>query len=230
MSRFPENADTQPNLLIFARYPRLGSVKTRLAGETTDEFAFHLYSRMLLDTLDRLAVFHNPKTVYFEGCSLDQAHKYLDTNHLGTVYSTRIQNGSDLGEKMWNACLDSEVLHNGHVFAGTDSPNVPLSEIQTAFDNLKAGICSIGPALDGGYYLLAIRGCRKDFFKGIPWGSERVLESTTRRIRTIPYRLLRQWYDVDSFEDVIRLSRDLQNRFPGFPRRTADFLNRSGLF
>jgi len=217
-----------PQLIIFARFPRLGKVKTRLAKESSDSFSLGLYTSMLLDTLERLESFNNPKSVFFEGCSQVQAESYLSNHFTRLPYSIRPQNGADLGQKMWNACRESKAYTKGTVFLGTDSPTLPLNEIEKAL-NLVTGRVIVGPCFDGGYYLLAIPTCRKELFTVVPWGTNKVLETTLQKMEPDEFQLLRQWYDIDSINDVYRLCKDLKSSFPGYPQRTADFLRLEGL-
>ena len=101
---------------------------------------------------------------------------------------------------------------------GTDAPDLPLAYIEEAFRLMEAGSDAVfGPAADGGYYLVALKGSYGKLFQDIPWSSEQVLETSLARARAsaLSASLLPPWYDVDSFEDLLRpgLS-DSQNGAP----------------
>jgi len=216
-------------LIVFARFPRLGKVKTRLTKDTSPEFSLGLYISMMLDTLERLKELNGRKYLFLEGCDIDQANRYLERYSLRDSFEVRIQSGGNLGERMWNACLETAEFGRESVFLGTDTPSLSLAVVEKAQEIVAGGTITLGPTTDGGYYLLGLPECAQELFFNIPWGTCRVLESTLENIRLTPYELLPVWYDIDTREDLDLLSRDLTSRFPGYPERTAAFLRNNGI-
>jgi rSAM/selenodomain-associated transferase 1 len=207
----------------------LGEVKTRLAKESSQFFSLTLYSSMLQDTLERLNDFENQKRLLLADCSLKEAERFRSDHALPGGFRLGIQEGKDLGERMFNACVKYSIPSGGAIFLGTDSPSLPLKQIREANRFTRLGQTVIGPTIDGGYYLIGIPECWQQLFYNIPWGSDKVLESTLKKLEKSQFHLLEEWYDIDSYQDLGYLCRDLQCRFPGYPQRTADFLRRKGL-
>ena len=184
-------------LLIFAKNPVIGKVKTRIGLVLGDEKALEIY-RSLLDG------------TYCETKSLSQ-NKFLflsddpDKNLFDPCFEQRIQNGKELGEKMHNA-LDS-VFRKGFkkvILIGTDVPGLKRDIINEAFDKLYYFDIVIGPAMDGGYYLIGMKEPDFSLFKNMEWGNEKVLSKTIKRIKekAKSYYLLKKLNDIDTYEDL----------------------------
>jgi rSAM/selenodomain-associated transferase 1 len=210
---------------IFAKEPRPGQVKTRLAGPTSAGWAAQVAEAFLLDTLDRLARFDATRVL---AVTPSTAHGYflpLCQHH----YRLELQEGDDLGLRMAGFFLFQFSRAGAHavVLIGTDSPTLPTAYIQQAFEELTRADVVIGPATDGGYYLL---GCVRrvllpPLFKSIPWSTSRVLSESVAALQDAGWRLalLPPWYDVDTLDDwhmlrghVAALRRAGQD--PGVPR------------
>lgn len=188
-------------LAIFAKSPVPGLVKTRLTPPLSPEEGADLYRCMLLDTINRaltlpidVIIFHDGDDQFFRnafpGVPLIPQHP----GGLGRRLETAFAALSSLG-------------YLGRVVIGTDAPDLPLSFIQEAFSLMKAESDAVfGPAEDGGYYLVALRGGYSDLFRDIPWSSARVLETSLERARDARFctSLLPAWYDVDCIEDLYR--------------------------
>jgi rSAM/selenodomain-associated transferase 1 len=189
---------------VFARYPEAGRAKTRLIPELGAEGAAAL-SQELTDRTLRIVKRAATElgadlTVYFTGCDADRMRAAFPGN-----YGYRDQSDGDLGERMY-AAFDT-AFAEGYapvVLVGTDCPELTEELITSAFDQLTDHDVALGPAADGGYYLIALRAPVPVLFKGIDWGSASVFETTVSAannhglsVATLP--LLR---DIDRPEDV----------------------------
>jgi rSAM/selenodomain-associated transferase 1 len=207
-------------LLVFARYPRLGQVKTRLGSIYTPQECLALHEAFTLDTLERTALLSVDRTAFFAGCEKERAELYLHRNNFEDV-GVECQAGDDLGERMWNAWRKFSSEYSRVVIVGTDAPTVPLQHIRAAFRVLEEKPVVLGPVSDGGYYLIGMSRGRKELFFDIPWGTSRVFEQTVARLSPCEYALLPVWYDIDLPEDLRRLAQDLKEDFEGYPARTG---------
>jgi len=194
-------------LIIFARQPLPGTVKTRLAGELGDRAAAGLYSAMLEDVLERAAGLEDTRLLVFwarEQGALLACPAFHRLEMFG-------QSGATLGERMANAF--ETAFENGIqdcCIIGSDSPDLPLEYISKAFDELERERADVtfGPAEDGGYYLVGMRRVWRRLFEDVAWGGPRVLETSLERARELDLRtcLLPPWYDLDRVADLRRLA------------------------
>ena len=217
-------------LILYARPPVLGRVKSRLQPALSPEEGLDLYRAMLADSLERMTRLSHGLAVPFVSWSEPYRPSGDLANLLGAV-TVEVQRGDDLGERM--ATTLQTRLQAGFtqvVFIGSDSPNLPLEYIRKAFGALQSDDIVLGPAADGGYCLLGCRRMHPNLFQAMPWGTEKVLKITRQRIKSsnISYRELPAWYDVDSPPDVARLWQDLQHMSAkgsvDLPRRTFELL------
>jgi rSAM/selenodomain-associated transferase 1 len=179
------------SLIIFAKSPIPGKVKTRLTPYITPTEAAELYKAFIADIMcnthklkcERVTIAYTPsdaKATFHNLCG--QSVNYVP------------QKGDNLGERMKNAFTYSfDKGSKRTVIIGTDSPTLPLSYIQKAFDALKEVPVTIGPTFDGGYYLI-----------GLDWSTSRVFSQTLTRIQAINKQLyvLPPWYDVDTPDNL----------------------------
>lgn len=182
---------------IFAKYPTPGAVKTRLGG--SPEHGAAVARAFLLDVLDRTIVIDAERVVVFAPAEAREEMAHLVGPEIGLVPQTT----GDLGERLERFIADR--LDGGAdrvVVIGTDSPTLPPEFIARALDDLAHADLVLGPATDGGYYLV---GCRRrlPIFAGIAWSRETVLAETIARLNDPRWRLslLPPWYDVDTPED-----------------------------
>ncbi len=186
---------------IMFRIPEHGKVKKRLAAKIGDEITLKIYKMMLHETMENISRLSNVAIYGFYEGSLSAN---LDT--LKTVRNIP-QTGKDLGERMLNAF--KWLFKKGYkkvIMIGSDSPDIPLFYIQEAFLRLNTSELVIGPAEDGGYYLIGLRKPIDSLFKDIRWGSSEVLTDTIKiaERKRISYSLLPQWYDIDDMENLKR--------------------------
>jgi Uncharacterized protein conserved in bacteria len=202
----PDNLKNSRSLIIFAKKPVPGSVKTRLSPPLTSAEAAELYSCMLEDTLATTAGLDGVTSVLFFQDEQGAA-EYFST--LAPEIESLPQAGADLGERMKGAfngrfeCGFKEV-----VIVGSDSPDLPSEYISKAFKLLATeGVdLVLGPAEDGGYYLMAMKMVRDELFCGIPWSSGEVFAATvkTAEILGLGVSFLPMWHDIDTAADLER--------------------------
>lgn len=200
---------SQRVLGLFAKEPRAGQVKTRLAAATSPEWAARVAEAFLRDTIDRLARVEARRILAF---SPPSAEPYFAGVARGR-FTLVPQVGGDLGRRM--AAFFAEQLQGGAeaaVLLGTDSPTVPLAFVEQAFRELTRADVVLGPATDGGYYLIGCKDAVPPIFHGIPWGSCSVLSQTVLRLKEarLACALLPPWYDIDTLADVHMLHGHLQ--------------------
>jgi len=194
---------TPRRVLLFIRAPQLGRVKTRLEKKMDAITVLGLYRCFVEDIIQTLTSGGYDITVYAA-----PSHKVPAVQAwLGSTIYTQAQTGRGLGEKMRNAF--SNVFAMGMeqaVLIGSDFPDLDIDIIHEAFVSLQNSDVTIGPAKDGGYYLL---GFRKDafdgnVFTGIDWGTEHVYQQTLRRILDAGLKghVLPSWQDIDTYEDL----------------------------
>ncbi len=188
---------------VFAKRPVPGAVKTRLAAETSPEWAASVAAAFLHDTLDRLATVEARRVLVFAPADVEPYFRELARGR----FELTPQSNGDLGQRM--ATFFREQFEAGAarvVLVGTDCPTMPPEVVRLAFFQLEYADLLLGPAADGGYYLI---GCRKPIpgiFEGIAWGGPHVLHDTVARLPA-GYRLslLATWYDVDTLADWFAL-------------------------
>jgi rSAM/selenodomain-associated transferase 1 len=196
-------------LLVFARLPELGSVKTRLAASVGDERALAVYEAMLADLLDAIG----PSTPELEIEVLwapTSAANGERLRHAFGDHAVAIQTGATLGDRLSIAFSERFFFHQTQkvIAIGVDDPTLPRELIEHAFSLLESCEWVVGPATDGGYYLI---GCRalsfgSEIFNGISWGTSSVLTETLARIsgaqQTVALLPMRS--DIDTVEDLQR--------------------------
>lgn len=194
---------------IMFRIPEHGKVKKRLAAKIGDEITLKLYRMMLHETIENVSRLSNKDIYGFYEGTLS-----VNLDILKTVRNIP-QTGKDLGERMLNAF--KWLFKKGYkkaILIGSDSPDIPLLYIEEGFLRLNTSELVIGPAEDGGYYLIGLREPIDSLFKDIRWGSSQVMEDTIKIAERdkISYSLLLQWYDIDDLKNLKRyLSRHLSN-------------------
>ncbi len=220
----------QEAVLVFARYPREGRVKTRLARDLSAGLVLELHTAFLLDTMQAVAAGAWDTILFLADCSPADATAWRSSHQLPPSITTRPQQGADLGERLWNAYLETQHGFRRVVFIGSDTPGLPLSLIRRAFDLLIRKPAVIGPVPDGGYYLLGLSRPLPDLFQGIDWGSDLVLAQTLAVLGKVDYELLPEWNDVDELSDLIELRSRLESPIASAAPRTAACLERLDLF
>jgi uncharacterized protein len=185
---------------IFAKRPVPGAVKTRLAEATSPEWAARVAAAFLCDTLDRFCDFPGRRLVAYSPAADSRFFSELTAGR----YETTPQAEGDLGHRL--EAFFRAFMADGTrriVSIGTDSPTLPVPYVSESFERLRHADVVIGPATDGGYYLLGCAHRVPPIFQGITWGSANVLSETIARLARLSIRLdvLPPWYDVDTLAD-----------------------------
>jgi rSAM/selenodomain-associated transferase 1 len=194
-SPFPMNN----TVIVFLKNLTLGKAKTRLAATIGDQKALEIYSQLVEHTFKQVSRTEHEKLLYFS----DNLHSHLPV--IGQDFLLRQQEGGDLGERMSNAF--KEVFESSAekvLIIGTDCPGLDTSIIEQAFDALDMQQVVIGPANDGGYYLLGMTGFHGFLFEDVPWSTSSVLELTLQKcaMHGLSYTLLEELSDIDDESDL----------------------------
>ncbi len=202
-------------IILFAKRPQAGRVKTRLSPPLRPEDALLLYRAFLVDGLAFLASFPG-KRFQAECSSADPWPPAEAASELGVAVDGiefSVQRPGDLGERMFQAFLCSRSAGAGStVILGADSPTLPRQFVLDAFGELEAGADAvISPSGDGGDVLIGWREPSPELFQGRPWGGDQVSDATRRAAKKhgLDLRETEPWFDVDRAEDLPRLLRDL---------------------
>lgn len=185
-------------LIIFAKQPKLGKVKTRLASTFGDEKTLEIYFELLDVTKNVTSVIDAEKIVYWDELREDHPKEF----EFG--YQNRIQETGDLGFKMENAFQNEFKLGAKKiVIIGTDCPYLTNDIFEVAYSELDHTDFVLGPALDGGYYLLGMKEFSPFIFHSIPWSTKDVLSLTIESIRknNKTFTLLKELSDIDDIND-----------------------------
>jgi len=191
-------------LIIFAREPRPGTVKTRLARDLgSHRAATDLYAAMLTDVLASAATLEDTRLLLFWALNGGAAPAFPTPPRLELFE----QQGHDLGERMAHA-FESALASGCETccIIGSDAPDLPPEYIRQAFCLLERDEAEavFGPADDGGYYLLGLRRVPQRLFQEIAWSSAEVLQTSLERARLCGLRtaLLPPWRDIDTRDDL----------------------------
>ena len=181
-------------LVLFARYPTPGAAKTRLAPMLGAKAAAALHARLVEQALATLRAVGLPVEVHITGASARRFARWLGED---VVFVD--QGEGDLGSRLARVAPPA-------VIVGADIPDLAVAHLRTAADAVAAGRIALGPAEDGGYYLIGLPAPADDLFDAMPWGTDQVLAETLARLdaRRIAPVLLPELADLDRPEDLAR--------------------------
>jgi hypothetical protein len=187
-------------LVIFVRNPVLGQVKTRLAKDIGNERALAIYLQLLQHTLEITRDLSFRKFIYYA----DEVSDYDLWSVPG--YTKRKQNGNDLGERMLNSF--KELFEQGFtriVIIGSDCLQLKTETLEEALALFESNNAVIGPARDGGYYLLGLTKFYPELFINKPWSTDKVFAKTIEDFIDlgISYAFLEELSDIDTVADLI---------------------------
>ena len=184
-------------LIIFTRNPELGKCKTRLAASIGDESALEIYKYLLQHTAKLSEKVKADKYVFYS-----ESIKREDVWD-ATIFNKKLQQGNDLGERMENAFTELfELGYEKVIIIGSDLLDLSSDDVNEAFDFLNENDTVIGPAKDGGYYLLGMKNMHSKVFKNKEWGTSTVLENTLSDLKDSTISMLKELNDIDTFEDM----------------------------
>ncbi len=186
-------------LIVFVKNKELGKVKTRLAKTIGNEKALFIYKALLQYTCFVTGKVQAIRKVYY--------NNYIDSRDEfeGDLYEKHLQSEGDLGDKMYSAFKDSfGEFANKVVLIGSDCYEITEGIIEEAFEALDKSDFVLGPANDGGYYLIGMKSLEKSMFENIAWSTENVLLDTLIQIKAVKkrYFLLPTLTDVDEEKDL----------------------------
>lgn len=196
-------------VILFARYPCPGRCKSRLIPSLGKERATQIHRQLVDHSLTQILAFltRHDKTslhIYYHESSLEQMHEWL-----GNSLSYHCQEGADLGARMANALYNGQQAGYDTILMGSDCPDIDTAILTEALAALQTKDLVIGPAHDGGYYLIGVaknlaRLSYQELFRNIPWGSNTVLQETLNRVKKLKLstHTLPTLHDIDTPKDL----------------------------
>lgn len=206
---------TKNAAIVFLKFPQEGEVKTRLAKDKSEKFATEFYKVCVEHTISEVKEMQESAEIFlFVESNLTEIKEWL-----GTGINIYEQKGEDLGVKMKNAF--EEVFNKGFehvIIIGTDIPGISSSILKTAFRHLKSTETVIGPAQDGGFYLLGMNQLHEELFKETEWSTDEVLPTLLVKIKSLgcQFVMLPELIDIDHEADIKdwMMSEDVSTEHP----------------
>ncbi len=189
-------------LLVFARAPVPGKAKTRLIPRLGAEGAARLQGHLTRQTLHTACTSSLPGIDLW--CAPDIQDPFFRKCAADFPVTLHAQAGADLGQRMQNALQEALQQAPWAIIVGTDCPGLTTTDLHQAEDVLKYRDAVLGPAHDGGYYLLGLKSAPRDLFTDIPWGSAQVAALTRARMHALSWSWaeLRLQHDLDRPADL----------------------------
>ena len=219
-------------IAVMAKAPVRGQVKTRLVPRLGEEGALRLYRALLADKLAQLRQVHGVvPAVAFAPAEAAPAMREI----AGPDVLLVAQRGADLGERLHHVSVDLFARGAaGVLLVDADTPTLPVGLLAEGAAALAPGTIVLGPAWDGGYYLLGLQKPCAELFSGVAWSTRRVLSQTVALARAsgLGSRFLQSWGDVDEPADLDRLARELAllpEWTPAYPVHTKAALDSLGV-
>lgn len=186
-------------LIVFVKNLIPGTVKTRLADEIGTDLALEVYKNLVMHTSDVTDKLKMDRAIYYS--EYVELYDFFDDE----VYSKHIQEGDDLGQRMLNAFFDG--IEDGYekvVLVGSDVPGLSQKIIQDAFVQLDDHDVVIGPAEDGGYYLIGMKNAHKQLFEGMEYSNPNVFQELVSAVESsgMKYATTETLIDLDTKEDM----------------------------
>lgn len=184
-------------LLIFTRNPELGKVKKRLAADIGEALALDVYKFLLQHTYEVVKDLPVEKWVYYSE-EIPQKDLWFKGN-----FQKKLQQGKGLGERMENGF--SEAFEAGYekvVIIGSDLYDLQEEDLKKAFLALDTSEYVIGPASDGGYYLIGMKSLNSRVFRNKTWSTDSVLQDTLQDLKNEKLTMLEVRNDIDTFDDL----------------------------
>jgi uncharacterized protein len=190
-------------VILFAKAPIIGRVKTRLAAKSSAAFAANLHQAFVEDLSRRILTLPQVRLeIHSDALAWQQLSEHLQI-------PTRLQCAGDLGQRMLFAIKNGLAAGYERVLIlGADSPNVPLPYLETLL-NFESDL-AFGPAEDGGYYAIAASKWHPQMFDGVKWSTADALQGSLRAATAAGLTTATglTWFDIDEYEDLDRLTSD----------------------
>jgi len=215
---------TDTALLMFAKYPEPGKVKTRLAASVGAGLAAQLYQEFIRSTFALAQqVEVAARFVTFAPADKEQDFRKLFPES-GFWFAQA--DSADLGVRLHRAIQHVQACGYAKVITiGTDSPSLPAAYLSQAMAALSTHDLVLGPATDGGYYLIGVKSAPRELFTGIAWSTEKVLEQSQLRAEELGMSVhqLPRWYDVDDLAALRRFCAE-DHLSPALRQKVQSFL------
>lgn len=184
------------------KQPERGKVKTRMAAALGADRAAELYRCALHDTLALALSIADVAHALSYAPPTDAARRYFE--HAAPEFALIPQQGCTLGERISGTLASMLKSHSPVVVIGSDSPDVPAQLITRAFDILQTADVVLGPAQDGGYYLIGVRSMQPALFERVDWSTAVVAQQTRERGAGVGLHVvdLPLWHDLDTVADL----------------------------
>ena len=192
-----------PCLVVAAKQPERGKVKTRIASELGDDQASEVYRCALFDTLALVLSISEVTPALSYAPSTDDARRYFAD--IAPAFLLMPQAGATLGERLNDTLARLLARFSPVVLIGSDGPDLPAAFLTRAFDLLRDGTdVVLGPANDGGYYLIGMKSMQPALFQRIDWSTEAVAQQTRERASEAALNMveLPYWHDLDTVADL----------------------------
>ncbi len=195
---------TDRAVVVTARYPQLGEVKSRLAADMGHEAALAVYRKLLHRCLAAVAEIDATRYIFFTGTHDPETHEHA--SQLG--FRCELQCEGDIGQRMANAFAKVWEQHpTAHVIlVGTDVPDLSPAILNRAFDQLTSADAVLGPASDGGYYLIGLRSAEPTIFTDMEWSTDKVAVDTLERLKQASKTVacVDELHDIDYLADLYK--------------------------
>jgi rSAM/selenodomain-associated transferase 1 len=185
----------EPHVIVFLKAPRLGTVKTRLAATIGEDAALAAYRLMAETVLNTLAGWPSVELRITPDDAEPELRQWIQSD-----WQCAPQGSGDLGNRMHRAFSEA---NRPAIIIGTDCPTFQIEDLIKAADALSWHDVVLGPATDGGYWLIGLTEPHPFLFENVPWSTESVLAETLARAKAaaLTCHLLREQSDVDTEED-----------------------------
>jgi rSAM/selenodomain-associated transferase 1 len=189
-------------IIVFVKNPVEGEVKTRLGNQIGHKAALEVY--ITLTKLTAKACKNFSHAVYYS--------QWVDNNDDFKTIHKFNQQGDNLGDRMRNAFLEGFSMGYSHqILIGSDLPDLNSTIIQHAFEQLEKHEIVLGPARDGGYYLVGMQSPFKEIFNKVDWSTDKVLDQTLDHCKSLCYSLLKTRIDIDTQQDLEQFPKLIQH-------------------
>lgn len=211
-------------VVVMSRVPRAGHTKTRLMTKLSGEDCAAFHRACLSDIGQAIIDSGLPGYIYCTGDYTGNGFQFLNDDY-SKHFKICPQIGNNLGERLYNAGLEIIDGFDAVLFVGSDLPDLSPKLLLSAVEKLRNHDVVIGPAQDGGYYLLGMKQIIKDVFLDIPWGTRQVLTSTVRKLECneLSYALLGTRSDIDTWADMVGFYMQGQGAGNDYYRRMAAY-------
>ena len=185
----------EPRIIVFIKAPRPGFVKTRLATDIGDEAACKAYQRLTETVLAKLTSLPNVEIRFTPDDAKDEIKDWLRKG-----WGAKPQGNGDLGQRMHRAFQEAD---GAAIIIGSDCPYLETSDLQAASDTLQTHDAVMGPAADGGFWLIGLAAPCPVIFEGVHWSTHTALKETlaNAELMNLSFQLLRELIDVDTVEE-----------------------------